>query len=333
MRLRGFGSLRAPEFPDHLLWLHSLPLTMKALRGKIILVNIFTYSCGNCLRMLPHIKRWHETYQKYGLMVIGVHTPEFVFEKETHNVQRALEDYQVEYPVVLDNDHEIWHSYANRYWPHLFLIDASGTIIYDHVGEGGVSETELAIQRALTENGAPRHLPPLPLGQVEDAGRCYRTTPEQYFGYLRGHVLNIQEQLPDSEEAYNDPGGERREGEIILHGHWQMTAEYVEHTRALAVATEYFTLVYSAFFVNVIAGAKDGNEKILVVTLDGQPVPEAMLGKDCVSHDDGTTTVRVRHYRLYHIIRADHYHHGTLRCAVKERDLQFFSLTFGGCTP
>ncbi len=329
MRLRGFGKTRAPEFPPNLSWLNSEPLTMKSLRGKPVLIDIWTYSCVNCLRTLPHIKRWHEEYGKRGLTVIGVHSPEFAFEKERANVEKAIEAYDVAYPVVIDNDFAVWNAYANRYWPHVFLIDAAGSIIYDHVGEGGVTETELAIQGALKAIGV-EDLPAIPPDGTEGAGKCYRTTPEIYLGYLRGHIGNAHDKLPDTEEAYDD-AVEHVEAVPYLHGHWQIGAEHVEHTRALAAATEYLSLMYSAFGVNVVMGSTDGKEKTLTITIDGKPVPETMAGADCVVDDHGVTHVHVQEHRMYTIVNADHYHSGTLRIAVKESGIQLFALTFGGC--
>jgi thiol-disulfide isomerase/thioredoxin len=329
MRLRGFGKIRAPEFPPQLVWLNSAPLTMKALRGKPVLIDIWTYSCVNCVHMLPHVKRWHDTYSAFGLTVIGVHSPEFVFEKDVENVRRALAFYDLPYSVVLDNEYALWNAYANRYWPHLFLIDAAGFIVYDHVGEGGITETELAIQNVLLAQGA-KGLPSIPPDGTEGAGKCYRTTPETYLGYLRGHIGNVHDKLPDTEEIYDDQGV-HDEGVPYLHGHWNITAEYAEHTRSLAVGTEYVLLMYSAFRVNMVMGSADGMEKIITLTLDGKPIPQTMAGADCVIDDDGVTHVHVREHRMYTLIHADHYHSGTLRVFARESGVQLFAYTFGGC--
>lgn len=329
MRLRGLGKIRAPEFPKGLVWLNSRPRTLKGLRGKPVLIDIWTYSCVNCLRTLPHVKRWHEVYGPLGLTVIGVHAPEFAFEKEQKNVERALVVNAVTYPVVLDNDFAVWNAYANRYWPHLFLIDAEGVIVYDHVGEGGVTETEMAIQAALKAIGA-EDLPTIPPDGSEGSGKCYRTTPETYLGYLRGHIGNAGDKLPNTEEAYDDVA-DHEEGVPYLHGHWRITAEGVEHTRALAVPSEHLSLRYSAFGVNLVMGSADGKDRIITVTLDGAPVPETMAGDDLVVNESGTTHVHVKEHRMYRMVHADHYHSGTLRLAVKEAGIQCFAFTFEGC--
>ena len=149
---RSFTKTRVPEFPPKLSWLNSGPLTMKSLKGKPVLIDFWTYSCVNCLRTLPHVKRWHDRYTKLGLTVIGVHSPEFEFEKDEKNVRGAMERFGVEYPVVLDNDFAIWKQFANRVWPHVFLIDAHGAIVFDHAGEGGTAEIEKEIQKTYRQN-------------------------------------------------------------------------------------------------------------------------------------------------------------------------------------
>jgi len=126
-------------------------LQLKDLRGKVVLVDFWTYSCINCIRTLPHLVAWDTQYRDQGLVIVGVHTPEFDFEKDTQNVQAAVEKYGIEYPVVQDNNYATWNAFKNRYWPHKYLIDAEGYIRYDHIGEGGYEETELKIQELLAE--------------------------------------------------------------------------------------------------------------------------------------------------------------------------------------
>ncbi len=324
-----FGKTRAPEFPPQSVWLNSDALTMKSLRGKVVLIDFWTYSCINCARTLPHVKRWHERYARHGLVIIGVHAPEFDFEKEEGNVRRAISDLGVTYPVVLDANFSIWNAYANHVWPHAFLINSHGVIVHDHAGEGGVAETEMAIQSALRSAGAT-DLPAIPPDGTEGEGVCYRTTPELYLGYVRGSIGNAHDTLPNAEEVFNDVP-DHTDDISYLHGHWKVTSEYVEHTRALAVATEYVRLIYSAFDVHLVMGSADDQDAVIDVTLDGKPIPAAMAGADVVIDPDGKTHVHVRHHRMYTLIRADHYHRGTLKIGVKAAGLQMFAFTFGGC--
>lgn len=329
MGFRGFGKTRAPEFPEGLAWFNSDPLTMKSLNGKPVLVDFWTYSCVNCLRTLPHIKRWHKTYEKLGLTVIGVHSPEFDFEKQKENVQRAISELGVEYPVVLDPDFAIWNRYANRVWPHVFLIDALGNIIYDHQGEGGAAQAEVAIQEALRTTGVIK-LPAIAPDGVSGGGACHRTTPEIYLGYLRGHIGNAHDKLPDTEEAF-DAAPDRADDVPYLHGHWRITPEYVEHTRTLAIATEYLRMSYAAFETNLVMGALDDRESVINVTIDEKPIPASMAGDDVVIDDVGNTHIHVTNHRLYNIVRADHYHRATLKLGVKTAGIKMYAFTFGGC--
>lgn len=329
MAFRGFGKVRAPEFPVGLVWLNSEPLAMKSLKGRPVLIDFWTYSCVNCLRTLPHVKRWYKTYAKLGLTVIAVHSPEFDFEKQEENVRLAIEELGVEYPVVLDPDFVIWNLYANRVWPHVFLIDALGTIVYDHQGEGGAAQTEMAIQKALAASGVTK-LPVIAPDISGGEGTCYRTTPETYLGYLRGSVGNAHEKLPDTEEAF-DGATDHADDVPYLHGHWRIAPEFVEHTRTLAVATEYLQMSYAAFETNLVMGALDDREAVIDVSIDGKPIPASMAGIDVVVDDAGNTHVHVTNHRMYNIVRADHYHRATLKIGVKSAGLRMFAFTFGGC--
>ncbi len=142
---------RAPEFAGIERWLNSQPLSMEGLRGKVVLVDFWTYSCINCINTLPYIKQWHDKYKDQGLVVVGVHTPEFPFEKSTANVQAAIKRFDIRYPVAQDNRYATWSAYHNRYWPALYLVDAEGKVVYQHFGEGQYAETEAAIRNALTQ--------------------------------------------------------------------------------------------------------------------------------------------------------------------------------------
>lgn len=326
---RPFAKTRAPEFPADLVWLNSDSLTMKLLRGKPVLIDFWTYSCVNCLRTLPHVKNVYKMYKKLGLAVIGVHSPEFEFEKDEMNVRRAIDELGIEYPVVLDSDFAIWKQFANRVWPHVFLIDAQGSIVFDHAGEGGYAEIEMEIQKTLSEIGLTKF--PFILHDGGHGGEvCYRTTPETYLGYLRGNIGNAHDKLPDSEEVFDDVV-ECSEGIPCLHGHWRQTAEYIEHTRSLPIATEYLSLKYSAFDVNLVMGALDDRETIIDIFIDDKPIPASMTGSDVVIDEDGKTHIHITNHRLYSIIRVDHYHNATLRIGVRSAGLRMYAFTFGGC--
>jgi thiol-disulfide isomerase/thioredoxin len=140
---------KAPEFKGINRWINSEPLTMAQLRGKVVLVEFWTYSCINCVNVLPHVKQWHQQYKDQGLVVVGVHTPEYGFEKIEGNVRAAVKRFGIEYAVAQDNGFETWEAYNNRYWPALYLIDRDGRVVYQHFGEGDYAETEARIRQLL----------------------------------------------------------------------------------------------------------------------------------------------------------------------------------------
>src|SRR3989338_2253577 len=144
--LEGVSYPKAPEFAGIATWINSEPLTLEELKGKVVLVDFWTYSCINCIRTLPYLKDWHEKYADDGLVIIGVHAPEFEFEKDEKNVQKAINDFGLKYPIVQDNDFATWRAYNNRYWPAKYFIDKEGYIRYTHFGEGAYDESEKVIQ-------------------------------------------------------------------------------------------------------------------------------------------------------------------------------------------
>ena len=143
----------APSFTGIEKWLNSEPLSMNALRGKVVLVDFWTYSCINCVRTLPYVEKWHEKYKEQGLVVVGVHTPEYPFEKATDGVQTAIKRYGIRYAVAQDNQYATWNAYNNLYWPALYLIDRKGRIVYKHFGEGDYDTTDETIRKVLAEQG------------------------------------------------------------------------------------------------------------------------------------------------------------------------------------
>lgn len=141
-----------PEFIGVQEWLNSSPLTIANLSGNIVLIQIWTFACINCQRTLPYVVKWHEQYAKQGLKVVGIHTPEFPFERDINQIKSALSKHQITYPIAVDNQHKMWSAYDNEYWPHLFLADRRGIIQYDHIGEGAYEKTEQKIRQLLSDN-------------------------------------------------------------------------------------------------------------------------------------------------------------------------------------
>lgn len=329
MFLHRMTQIHAPEFPAGLTWLNSPALTMRKLAGKPVLLDFWTYSCVNCHRTMPHMQRWQETYGKDGLTIIGVHTPEFAFEKDEKNVQKAVETMGITYPVVLDPDFAIWNLYANRWWPRAFLVNKDGVVVYDHVGEGGYAETEHAIQKALMETGV-RKFPAIPADAGQGGAVCYKTTPELYLGYLRGTFGNAESFLPDAEEAFTDKAESHHDDVPYLHGHWRIGSEYLEHTKTLPMASEYVLLKYSAFGVNLVMATATKKACIVEVEVDGAPISEDMAGSD-VQWKGGKAYVTVKEARMYSLVASSVYHRASLRLKVSSDGLRMYAFTFSGC--
>jgi len=222
--LRDFG--RAPEFTGISRWINSEPLTLRKLRGKVVLVDFWTYSCINCLRTLPHVKAWDRTYRDRGLVVVGVHTPEFAFEYVPGNVQSAVRRLGVEYPVALDNDYGTWNAFQNQYWPAKYLIDRRGHLRYYHFGEGEYDTTEARIRTLLGETATA-----LPVAaELSDPTPKIRTTPETYLGYQRLARFDQIGQLQRGHDRFADytfPDRPLTQDELAYGGTWKVTQEEI----------------------------------------------------------------------------------------------------------
>jgi thiol-disulfide isomerase/thioredoxin len=194
----------APEFSNIDSWINSQPLKIEDLRGKVVLIDFWTYSCINCIRTFPYINSWYDKYSDDGLVIIGVHTPEFKFETEYDNVLMATKKYNIKFPVALDNKYSTWNSYNNNYWPRKYLIDKEGYIRYDHIGEGAYEETEKMIQKLLLETGS---IVNEELSNIEEQTPTTQNTRELYLGYdtaiPRGqNIGNIGGLIPEIEKQY-----------------------------------------------------------------------------------------------------------------------------------
>ncbi|MGH9447394.1 MAG: redoxin domain-containing protein, partial [Terriglobia bacterium] len=191
MWLSSSEKIHAPEVGRR--WINSPGLTLGQLRGRVALIDFWDYTCVNCIRTLPYVSEWHRKYRSMGLTVIGVHTPEFHFARIFEYVERAARDFGLEYPIVLDNEREVWQAYSNRCWPAKYLVDQNGYVRFYHFGEGAYSETEAAIQKLLRETRADLNLPDL-MDFLRDSdkpgARCLPVTPELYLGFSRGRLGN-----------------------------------------------------------------------------------------------------------------------------------------------
>lgn len=327
-----FGNnTNAPDFKGATGWLNSNPLSIKDLRGKVVLVDFWEYTCVNCQRTLPFVKSWYDKYKDKGLVIVGVHTPEFQFGRSLVNVKDAVMRDGIKYPVALDSDYAIWTAYANSYWPRKYLVDAKGKIRYDHVGEGGYEEFEKHIQELLKEANPDVSLLPvdkigdgIPLGAV-----CYQTTDETYCGYERGALSNPEGYKPNMNVSYRDPGG-YKDGKIYAQGKWFNDGESLRHLEMLSSPDDYVAIRYHAVEVNLVMKPEKDAPVRVFVSLDGQPVPEALSGKDLMKDANGMTYVEVNEPRMYNLINGKMGTHD-LRLSTASDGVGFYAFTFGGC--
>ena len=213
----------APEIKGISQWINSDPLTLQQLRGKVVLVDFWTYSCINCLRTLPHVKAWYSTYRDRGFVVLGIHTPEFAFEHVPGNVEGAVKRLGIEYPVALDNGYATWNAFHNQYWPAKYLIDRNGHIRFQHFGEGEYDTTEARIRTLLGESAGT-----LPVAnELSDPTPHTVLTPETYLGYQRLQRFSQSTIVPDQFAQYSFPKHTLQESELSYAGRWKVTSEEI----------------------------------------------------------------------------------------------------------
>jgi thiol-disulfide isomerase/thioredoxin len=280
-------------------WLNSEPLTAAALRGKVVAIDVWTYTCVNWLRTLPYVRAWAERYKTQGLVVVGVHAPEFPFEHDLDNVRRAAKDMRIAYPIAIDNNFSIWRAFDNNYWPALYLLDGDGKIRYQHFGEGEYEQSERNIQRLLKGAGArgvsSELVSVMPQGAEVAADWGNLQSPESYVGY--GKAENFASPggaAVDARHAYAVPS-RLKLNQWALSGDWTVT----QGAAALDMPNGRIVYRFHARDVNLIMGpAKRGVPVRFRVLIDGQP-PAAAHGDDADAQGNGT----VAEQRMYQLIR------------------------------
>ena len=280
-------------------WLNSPPLTAAALRGKVVLVDFWTYTCINWLRTLPYVRAWHERYRDQGLVVIGVHAPEFAFEKNVDNVRWAVKDLRVDYPVAVDGDHVIWRAFDNQYWPALYFVDAQGRIRYQYFGEGAYQQSEMVIQELLAETGKERidRAPISVDGQGFEAAADWGDlrSAENYVGYERTENFASAAEAPVDKPHVYDVPTRLRLNAWALSGAWTLKRD----AAVLNKPSGRIAYRFHARDLHLVMGpAAPGTSVKFRVLIDGQP-PGAAHGIDVDEQGDGTVTRQ----RLYQLIR------------------------------
>jgi len=313
-----------PELTGATLWLNSPPLTREQLRGKVVLVDFWTYSCINCLRALPYVKAWAEKYKDHGLVVIGVHAPEFAFEKIEANVRHAVSDLGVTYPVALDNSLTIWQAFNNQYWPAHYFIDALGRIRHHHFGEGEYDRSEEVIRQLLREAGR-KDVPgglvdPKAQGAQAAAAPSARTSHETYLGYGRGQNFASGNVRTDESAVY-ETAFPLRTDQWGLTGRWTVG----EQMSRLDAAGGKITFRFHARDVHLVLGPGTGGKPVrFKVMLDGQP-PRDGHGVDSAADGSGAVTQE----RLYQLIRLQAPGDHTFTIEFADPGVQAFAFTFG----
>ena len=328
---------KAPEFLGISEWINSEPLRLGGLTGKVVLVDFWTYSCVNCIRTFPYLKLWYEQYADHGLVIVGVHTPEFDFEKDLENVRNAVEKHGISWPVALDNEYFTWETYRNRYWPAKYLIDVNGVVRYTHFGEGAYGEIESNIQMLLLEAGSDisaqgSELPNYPsLDSAYLNNPSVKPTKELYAGQVYLYLGPKGPGGPPNDVVTYRDTGEHQKNLIYLQGPWYNSADSVQHARETADFVDYLVLTYSAKSVNAVIGPRGENADFfkVLVTLDGENVPETSKGEDLVIEDDGSSFLCVDKPRMYSIIQAPRYGTYELKLSSKSPSFTIYTITFG----
>lgn len=341
----------APEFVGIANWINSKPLTMSELRGKVVLVDVWTYTCVNCIRTFPYLKEWYARYADHGLVIIGLHAPEFDFEKDTANVKAAAEKNGLVWPIAQDNDMATWHAYDNRYWPAKYLIDKDGVVRYTHFGEGAYADTEASIRELLEEAGADLSNvdSSLPADQVpdqafEDAGTfglgSAEVTPELYAGYERNFSAGLYGADPyvvqteyyqkrDAVASFQLPD-KLKPHKVYFNGDWFIGPESVKHARVTEDFEDFIALKYSAKTVNAVITSESGQPYKVRVMMDGKYLTEANKGQDVTIGPDGESFIMVTGPRMYNVVENPHYQQGqVLELQSNADDFGLFAFTFG----
>ena len=288
----------APGFAGIQTWLNSPPLTMAGLRGKVVLIDFWTYSCINCLRTLSNVTRWYDTYKDKGFVIIGIHTPEFPFERETRNVQTAIQRFGIKYPVAQDNSYEMWKAYKNNIWPAEYLIDQNGDVVLKHFGEGKYDEMEDAI-RTLVSAG-----PAVPKNDGQDLSLI--GSPEMYFGAYRLANLGSPEKPVSGPHRYTSP-------ENLVMNHFALVGLWDIQTEKAVLAQDNGTILLAFHSARVFMVASSPEPVTLSVVVDGRKQPP----------------VTVQGSQLYTLFDSNNYGTHFLTLNIPKAGFEAYTFTFG----
>lgn len=304
----------APQIGGIEAWINSKPLQLKALKGNVVLIDFWTYSCINCIRTLPYLKAWYDHYHDKGLIIIGIHSPEFGFEKNLANVTRAVKQDGLKYPVALDNQFITWQNFKNSYWPAHYLIDKKGNVVYTHLGEGDYDVTENNIQYllGLVE---PRVSTP-----VDEEGAGFFETPETYLGYARAdHFAQRESLVKDSVAQYTFPAKLSQDA-WALQGRWKIMSEGILAEQANAAIKIYF----HAHKVYIVMGSTTGQPIQVKLLFNNKAIAVSEQGEDVVN-----SNIKVTNQTLYKAVALSNADNGELEVISSAPGLELYTFTFG----
>ena len=334
-----------PEISGIASWINSEPITFEEQRGKVVLVDFWTYTCVNCIRTLPYLKAWHEKYADKGLVIVGVHTPEFDFEKDRDNVIEATEGFGLEWPIAQDNDFKTWRAFNNRYWPASTswtrtASSATPTSARAHTKRPNSGFAACSKRRALTSATCPPG--PFPSRNMttmyEATDRETGLTREIYAGFERNYSALLSSapyvlhqeyyEEEDAEIFYTDPG-EYRNHFLYLQGLWRNDAERLVHARETENYEDYLALKFNATSVNAVMSPVNGGEYQVRVLLNDMPISPEAAGTDVMFDADGNGYITVDSARMYHIVNLPKYESHELKLSSNSPEFSLFAYTFG----
>ncbi len=337
----------APELRDTGAWINSEPFTLESRRGEVVLIDFWTFSCVNCIRTLPYLRSWHEKYADSGLVILGVHAPEFEFEEVLENVQEAVDEFGLLYPIVQDNERGTWRAFRNRFWPAKYLIDRDGYIRYTHFGEGRYEETEQWIRKLLEETGADLsgisdETEPGPVidPEARKARGDERRTRELYAGFRRNiNALTTGNRPPYilQPDYFSSPGEdvlyfdnlEHQNNYLYLEGLWRSTDESIVHARETEGFTDYVAILFYATQVNAVMSPAGTEPFTVRLVMDDAPLTPDQAGVDVTFDDEGNSIVIVDEARMYNLIELASYGGHELTLSSDSDQMELFTFTFG----
>lgn len=324
---------RAPEFIGSTNdWINSKPLTWEQLRGKVVLVDFWEYTCVNCIRTYPYLKAWYARYAADGLVIIGIHTPEFGFGTEKQNVLDAAKRAGLTFPLLNDPLLKNWNAYHEDSWPSKYLFNAQGQLVKWHAGEGDYQEFELAIQHALKQIDPqatfPAPLPPQSPGD-KDPSACRRETPELYANPSYGFLGNLPRTWTRDTTVKFADAGNHKEGKIYVQGPFVTHYQSLQHAVATHNLADYIAIRYTGTEVNVVLNRPTPVAYRVYLLLDGQPVAKPLAG-DAIVFDQRGSYIPVTYAGMYNVIRGAYGTHD-VKFTSDSPEFELYSFTFSGC--